>query len=414
MEWFLADKLDSKNDKLTYYMNGIQNKIILGIDASNIQIGGGLTHLRELLRNCNPVKFGFEKVIIWSSAKTLDRLNNYSWLEKRNHSLLNRSLPFRIFWQQFILAEQLINENCALLFSPGGTIPLAISIPTVTMSQNMLPFEKKERKRFKNKAYRFKFFILSLIQGYSLKKASGLIFLSDYAKKYIQNSLNQKFNESPTIPHGIDSRFMMAPRVPKKIENCFESIPLQLLYVSTIDVYKHQWQVVEAVALLRQKGIPVTINFIGPDNPKAPEAMMLFEASIKEHDESQSFIKYSGPIDFDELEHYYQEADIFVFASSCENLPNILLEAMASGLPIASSDKGPMPEVLGSFAEFFNPESAESISIALINLIVSPELRKKNADALFARAHAYSWEKCARDTFEFLHYIHKKYGKEHS
>ena len=40
------------------------------------------------------------------------------------------------------------------------------------------------------------------------------------------------------------------------------------------------------------------------------------------------------------------KANLFIFASSCENMPNTLLEGMASGLPIACSDRGPMPETL--------------------------------------------------------------------
>ncbi|SCY90430.1 glycosyltransferase family 4 protein [Desulfoluna spongiiphila] len=382
--------------------------MFLGIDASNIRAGGGVTHLRELLNHSSPMDFGFEKVVIWSGSKTLDSLANYSWLEKRNESLLGKSLPYRIFWQQFILPKKLIEEKCSILFSPGGILPFTVSVTTISMSQNMLPFEKKERSRFKSKAQKLKFLILRFIQGYSFKNASGLIFLSEYAKKYIQNSLNGKLDQIRTIPHGVDKRFMKAPRDPKRIEDCSDADCFRLLYVSIIDVYKHQWKVVEAVALLRKMGLPVAIDFVGPCNP---EAMLIFEKSIKKHDEQQQFINYHGPVNFDQLEGYYQSADIFVFASSCENLPNILLEAMAAGLPIASSNTGPMPEVLCRFAEFFNPESAESISMAIKNLILSPELRKKNADSLYDKVQSYSWEKCANNTFDFLRYIDSQVSK---
>ena len=46
------------------------------------------------------------------------------------------------------------------------------------------------------------------------------------------------------------------------------------------------------------------------------------------------------------MPEYLSKSNIFIFASSCENMPITLIEGMASGLPIACSDRGPMPEVL--------------------------------------------------------------------
>ena len=53
------------------------------------------------------------------------------------------------------------------------------------------------------------------------------------------------------------------------------------------------------------------------------------------------------------------DANLFVFASSCENMPNTLVEAMAIGLPIACSDRGPMPEVLRDGGVYFDPEDCD-------------------------------------------------------
>ena len=47
--------------------------MILGIEASNIRAGGGLVHLVEIIKNADPKKYGFSKVSLWSSRKTLDQ-----------------------------------------------------------------------------------------------------------------------------------------------------------------------------------------------------------------------------------------------------------------------------------------------------------------------------------------------------
>ena len=87
----------------------------------------------------------------------------------------------------------------------------------------------------------------------------------------------------------------------------------------------------------------------------------------------------------------------------------ILLEKMAAGLPIASSNRGPMPEILGDAGVYFDPEQPESIAASLINLINSIEFRGKLAQAAFDKAGKYSWEHCARNTFDFLVEIEKEY-----
>ena len=66
--------------------------MIIGIDASNINVGGGLTHLVELLNAATPSNYGFKKVIVWASQSTLDRINDQSWLIKCHHEALEKNI----------------------------------------------------------------------------------------------------------------------------------------------------------------------------------------------------------------------------------------------------------------------------------------------------------------------------------
>jgi len=61
---------------------------------------------------------------------------------------------------------------------------------------------------------------------------------------------------------------------------------------------------------------------------------------------AREFITQTGVVPPNDLATLLAEFDLFIFASSCENMPNTLLEGMASDLPIACSNRGPMPEVL--------------------------------------------------------------------
>ena len=158
-----------------------------------------------------------------------------------------------------------------------------------------------------------------------------------------------------------------------------------------------------------QKGFPIVVDFIGPANPRALELLMQVK---KELDPREEFIFYKGQVQFEALHAAYHDADAFVFASSCENLPNILIEAMASGLPIASSDKGPMPEVLGEYGVYFNPESEEEMADALLRMIESTSLRDQMAQGAYARAKGFSWRQCADETLSFIADIARGKGIE--
>jgi glycosyltransferase involved in cell wall biosynthesis len=91
-----------------------------------------------------------------------------------------------------------------------------------------------------------------------------------------------------------------------------------------------------------------------------------------------------------------------VFASSCENLPIILLEKMAAGLPIICSNKGPMPEVLGSSGIYFDPEDYMNLSTQILKLIESRQLRTSLSEKSFQISKNYDWTNTSNETFKYL------------
>ena len=68
------------------------NKYILGVDAANILVGGGVTHLIEWFRATDATKMEFSRVVIWGGASTLKAIGDYPWLIKKSHSFLNKGL----------------------------------------------------------------------------------------------------------------------------------------------------------------------------------------------------------------------------------------------------------------------------------------------------------------------------------
>jgi glycosyltransferase involved in cell wall biosynthesis len=203
------------------------------------------------------------------------------------------------------------------------------------------------------------------------------------------------------IPHGVDGRFF-APAHTARPAPGASAAPLEIVYVSIIDLYKHQDQVARAVTALAARGHRLRLTLIGP---AYPPALRRLERVLSEVDPRGEVVRYLGPMAHSEIHAAYARADIGVFASSCENMPNILLEQMAAGLPIACSNRGPMPGILEDGGVFFDPEDADSIGAALLALAQDPDLRTAKARRAQEIARGYSWSRCADETFEFLRRI---------
>lgn len=378
--------------------NGARAGFVIGIDGTNLRQGGGITHLVELLRAARPKEHGIAKVVVWSNSNTLAALEERPWLVKLNPSALERGVIKRAFWQKWHLSQAARKAGCDLLYVPGGSY-FGRFKPIVTMSRNMLPFEMQELSRYGLSLKALRLLLLRRLQSHSFHNADGVIFLTRYAHKSVLAITGPLPGPTPIIPHGHNERFRVKPKRQRAIAEYDLFNPFRLVYISVVDEYKHQWHVVEAVAALRLEGMPVTLDLIGP---AFPSALKRLESSIERWDPHRSWVQYHGNVPYEDLHLRYAQADLGIFASSCENMPNILLETMAAGLPVACSSRGPMGEVLGDAGVYFDPEKPLEIARALRELINVPKLRAKKANASYARALRFTWARCADSTLAFL------------
>jgi len=371
--------------------------IRVAVDASNLRAGGGRTHLVELLRAADAARDNIEQVTVWGSRDTLARLPKRDWLRATHVPDLDGGLARRALWQAWSLRGAAAHAG-DVLFSPGGLAPRTPQ-PTVVMCRSMLPFDGAERRRYA-RGERLRLETLRALQASSFVRSSATIFLSRYAMDAVLPQLVRRPERVVIIPHGVDPAFRKAS--PRETSAISEPPPtrLRLLYVSYLTPYKHQCEVLRAVADLRQR-FPVSLDFVGQADTSA--YCQEFARLLKQLDPLGEWATHRNTVPHAELPSIYHAADAFIYASSCENFPNVLLEAMASGLPILSSDRGPMPEILGDAGIYFDPESVDSIAGALAELVgCDPARRTALATRGERRAAAFTWERCCKATFRVL------------
>jgi glycosyltransferase involved in cell wall biosynthesis len=380
--------------------------VILGIDAHCLRAGGGITHLREVLKVADPGSSGFSKVLIWSGKKTLESIEPREWLHKLHDPLLDRDIASRAYWSSFKVSRLARRAGCSVLWVPGCSFAGSFR-PFVAMSRNMLPFEWRELVRYRFSPRIVKLIVLRVTNSRTYRRSDGMIYLTRYALDSVGTAVGRARGDSRIIPHGVEEQFSSKPKRERGPLFDPRVDVLRVLYVSAIDLYKHQWNVVEAVGQLQREGLRVELTLIGP---AFSEGETKLYRALKRFAGTPGTIKYLGAVKHAELPHHYQAADIFVFASSCENLPNILLEAMATGLPIASSSRGPMPEVLRDGGLYFDPEKPPEIAAAIRALATSPALAAEKSRLALRYGSEYTWQRCARESFDYLATVATRFG----
>ncbi len=368
------------------------NNIIVGIDASRNRSGGSIEHMIGILSNVNIHEHGIYKVHIWSYENLLNMLPNRKWLVKHHVTELEGSLIRQIYWQLMFLSKELKRCNCDILFSSDASTFCRFR-PMVVLSQDLLSYEPRILKQYRFSIELFRIFAIMIVQNLAFRFSNGVIFLTKYSSDVIQKSCG-KLSNFIIIPHGSDNEYSKII-----LKSNFSLSEINVLYVSSVEIYKYQWNVVKSIAELRSKGYNVSLTLIGDGCGRAKK---LLKESINKYDKEGEFVFFLGHVEKDRIFYEFEKTDIFVFASGCEAFGISLLEAMSAGLSIASSNKSCVPELLEDGGLYFNPEDPSSIVDSIEALINDNLLRDSLAEQSKNLSRKYSWEKCAFETWSYI------------
>jgi glycosyltransferase involved in cell wall biosynthesis len=311
---------------------------------------------------------------------------------------LEKGLLRRVLWQIFALSNAVRATNCDILFIPGGSY-VGNFHPVVSMSQNLLPFEWEMIGCTGFSLRALKFVLLRWAQSITFKRSGGVIFLTEYAQQAVLRVTGPLAGKQMVIAHGLNPRFEYQPKEQRSIERYSFENPYRLLYVSTIDVYKNQPELIAAVDLLRSQGYPLALTLIGPSEPAALAKLLKIQNQV---DSGSHWLEYLGALPYKSLNLEYQRADLGIFASRCETFGMTVLEKMSVGLPVVCSGVSSMHEVLSDAGIYFDPKSPSSIAGAIEQFLLSSGLRHQKQLLAHQYAQQYTWKRCATQTINFF------------
>jgi glycosyltransferase involved in cell wall biosynthesis len=369
--------------------------IKVAVDASRVRSGGGVAHLIGILQITDPKDFGIEEIHVFSHRKLLGLLPEHPWLIKHNPPALERSLLQQSWWQGVRLRKEVERLGCDILFSVDAST-FSRFHPLVVLNQNMLAYDFGVLALFGFSKERLKQILMYFVQRKAFRFAQGTIFLTQHAAQQVQRRVGS-LTHSICIPHGVADIFKKTPVLtswPVDGER-----PVRCLYVSPVLEYKHQIEVVLAVKLLREQGLDIELLLAGGGGHRQ---MKVLTQLLEDIDPRRQFVSIKDFVPNGEVASLIANADLFVFASSCETFGIALLEAMAIGIPIACSRRSSLPETLRDGGEYFDPEDPYSIAKAINLLVKDPKNRALRGTRAKALAAEYSWPRCAASTWQFV------------
>jgi len=221
------------------------------------------------------------------------------------------------------------------------------------------------------------------------KYADKIYCASSFTKYTLEVSgiINDKIK---VVPYGVDLKSF-----PYFDRNRQKATTINVLFVGSLNQRKGVFYLLEAIDLLQQAGIPVTLEIIGR-GIFDEELLALFD--IKQ-------IKIGQNVSFESLIEAYKNADVFVLPSLCEGFGQVILEAMATGLPIITTEHTSGPDLIENGKEGFVLPIRDSQSIVdkIEYMFRNPLIRQNMGRAAYAKSRQFSWGRFSSILIENLH-----------
>jgi glycosyltransferase involved in cell wall biosynthesis len=349
--------------------------------------GGGVyaTQLiRELSANPDVDLKVFEG---WDSARAAGEFGNQGILARAMRGISG------LMWSHTYFPYRLLLEKFEVIHSPAFVVPFICPCPSVVTFYDVthLKFPEDFEARWRN--------YLDVVLPMSLRRAAAVICISEHSRQDLLKHYKVAKDKVHVVYCGVDSsRFNAGAKVDREWANSIGIKKDYILHVGAFSRRKNIPMLLRAVALLKARGKFDNLQLVlaGPELSVLAGGSEIRDA-IRDLDLKDA-VMFTGHIPDKQLAGLYAGARILAFPSLYEGFGLPVLEGMAVGTPVISSNSSSMPEVAGDAALLAPPESPELWADAIQQVIENPslaaDLRRKGLE----QAKKFSWRKAADET----------------
>jgi glycosyltransferase involved in cell wall biosynthesis len=309
---------------------------------------------------------------------------------------INGRLP-NSFWHIARYPELARRRTWNACFFPAAhkRLPYGSPCPIIGVIHDMTPWvERKSRAQLK--------MIIRMLLPGALRKLDRIIAVSSWIKQELMDTTGIKENRIEMVPNGIDlAAFYPRPRVEESVLliQPFSFRRPYVLYASRIEhPAKNHVKLVEAFGIFKEKTrYPHRLVLAGADSKGAEKVKEVARTSAYRND-----IFFTGHFPAASLPELYAGSDIVVIPSMYEGFGMGILEAMASGVPVACARAASLPEAAGHAALYFDPENAEDMAERMITLTANRDVHRNCRQKGLEQVKNFSWDTCAKRTLEII------------
>ena len=302
------------------------------------------------------------------------------------------------FWTQLRFALEMFRTKPDALWMPMHNLPFFHP----KKSQSIVTIHDLAFKHFPESFPRFDLLKLNFLTDLAVRRADKLIAISEATKKDILETYPEvKAEKIRVIHHGFDPEVYALPRNSEKETALKKQLGIAgryILYIGAIQPRKNLKILIEAFNLLKSQGNDDLQLVL------AGEIAWLSENTVKlaERSPNRADIKMPGKLKFGDLGHLCRGASVFVFPSLYEGFGIPVLEAMAARVPVICARNSSLPEVGGDACLYFDAHNAGKLAEQISSVLGDENLRQALVAKGLERTKKFSWEKCARETLEFI------------
>lgn len=302
--------------------------------------------------------------------------------------------PVRIGWMQMRAASALDALKPDVAHFTNGMIPIGSPVSTVVtvhdMSLRLYPRCHPIRRLVLNRP----------LMHVAIRHASAIVTVSHSARRDLLR-LHGVAADRVSVVHEAASPVFRPITDRARLGDVKAKYGLPdrfILYVGTIEPRKNLGRLMAAFAAARQAGIPHHLVCVGPYGWSSRDLSgQIDRLGIRRA------VHFTGYLPFDDLPAIYNLGDFFVFPSLYEGFGLPVVEAMASGLPVLTSNTSSLGEIAGDAAETVDPTDTDAMTDAIRRLATDAALRRDRSERGLERARSFSWTQTAREMLAVYH-----------
>ncbi len=310
-------------------------------------------------------------------------------------------------WEQWRLPQAVSAHQPDLLHCTSNTAPLRLNVPTCVTVHDViylenLPWKGTPYQRMGNLYRRW-------IVPQIAKDSRVLLTVSNYEKDNICCTLGVANEHVKVVYNGVGGQFQpyYENNLSRALRQKFNLPERFIFFLGNQAPKKNMLNVLNAYKKYRQQTREVHPLVIAETHPQELKKMLhqIQAPELAHH------IHLTGYIEHRLLPFFYNSATLFLYPSLRESFGIPIIEAMACGTPVITSDTSAMPEVAGGAAWLVNPQSPEEMAEAIAKVMNNPYLRSSMTQKGLERAKRFCWENTAQQTLEIYENITQKSAK---